>query len=233
MENKNTCPFSAPKKEDKKFKILVWGNSGSGKTTFGLSMPNPVVVDMEGSTELYGDKNFKVLHTTSLREVKNALVWLQTQQHEFKTIVIDPVTIFWEELQRSWTEVFLKRCQGKQNKTEFFELGPSEWRKIKDSYSAFLLQLANLDMNVVAIAREKTRYRDGAFMVADGVSPDCEKRTEYFFPVEFRLYVEKGEFLAETRKDKSCHLKAGEIIRQDEILSRLGIIKNNSKETKE
>ena len=35
---------------------MVWGESGSGKSRFALSSPNPIVVDLEGSTRLYANQ---------------------------------------------------------------------------------------------------------------------------------------------------------------------------------
>ena len=42
--------------EDVNLKIMVWGESGSGKSRFALSSPNPIVVDLEGSTRLYANQ---------------------------------------------------------------------------------------------------------------------------------------------------------------------------------
>ena len=42
--------------DDVNLKIMVWGESGSGKSRFALSSPNPLVVDLEGSTRLYASQ---------------------------------------------------------------------------------------------------------------------------------------------------------------------------------
>ena len=42
--------------EDAKLKIMVWGESGCGKSRFALSAPAPIVVDLEGSTRLYANE---------------------------------------------------------------------------------------------------------------------------------------------------------------------------------
>ena len=41
--------------DDVNLKIMVWGESGSGKSRFALSAPNPIVIDLEGSTRLYAE----------------------------------------------------------------------------------------------------------------------------------------------------------------------------------
>ena len=42
--------------DDVNLKIMVWGESGSGKSRFALSSPSPIVIDLEGSTRLYAYK---------------------------------------------------------------------------------------------------------------------------------------------------------------------------------
>ena len=42
--------------DDVNLKIMIWGESGSGKSRFALSAPNPIVVDLEGSTRLYANQ---------------------------------------------------------------------------------------------------------------------------------------------------------------------------------
>ena len=36
--------------DDVNLKIMIWGESGSGKSRFSLSAPSPLVIDLEGST---------------------------------------------------------------------------------------------------------------------------------------------------------------------------------------
>ena len=42
--------------DDVNLKIMVWGESGSGKSRFALSSPSPIVIDLEGSTRLYAEQ---------------------------------------------------------------------------------------------------------------------------------------------------------------------------------
>ena len=42
--------------DDVNLKIMVWGESGSGKSRFALSAPSPIAIDLEGSTRLYADQ---------------------------------------------------------------------------------------------------------------------------------------------------------------------------------
>jgi hypothetical protein len=204
-------PFESAASMPKKIKLLVWGATGTGKTTLALQFPAPVVIDMEGGCDLYGDRaKFDVLRTSDLARIRTALQYLSTQQHNYQTLVIDPITVYWEETQRYWQRVFLDRMKGaKGHKTEFFELGPKEWAKIKESYKTFMQRLIDLPMHVVCCARSKVRYKDGGYMVADGEAPDCEKSTEYLFDVVLQLTTGKnGSYEAVVIKDRTGSLPA-------------------------
>ena len=218
-QEKNNSPFAPARRAEKKYKIFVWGPSGSGKTTLGLSFPSPALIDLEGGADLYGNRAaFSVVKTTDLRTIANAVRWLGSGEHTHETLVVDPISVYWEETQRYWQTVFLAAYKGtKADKKEFFELGPKEWAKIKDSYKLFLSRLMALNMNVVVTARAKTKYREGAYMIADGECPDAERNTEYAFDLVLRMTEKNGEYITEVTKDRTGTLpktlKTSEIIK--------------------
>jgi septin family protein len=53
-------PFEPKSKKEKRLKILVYGESGSGKTRFALSLPKLAMIDTEGGTDHY-DGDYSVL----------------------------------------------------------------------------------------------------------------------------------------------------------------------------
>ena len=62
-------------------------------------------------------------------------------------------------------------------------------------------------MNVVVIAREKTKYKQGSFMVAIGETFDGEKSLPYLFDTIVRLYQdEQGRHMGRCLKDRSNKL---------------------------
>ncbi|MFH1681633.1 MAG: AAA family ATPase, partial [Candidatus Eisenbacteria bacterium] len=75
-------PFSTAGGADRRLKLFVWGDSGTGKTTLSLRFPSPVVIDMEGGADLYGDAfQFDRLRTTDADAVMEAVDWLTTSNH--------------------------------------------------------------------------------------------------------------------------------------------------------
>jgi hypothetical protein len=193
----------------RRLKIFVYGESGTGKTTLACQFPAPVVFDLDGGAALYGEKyKFDVLQSTDLATIKNSIVWLRENPHDYLTVVIDPITVYWEVLQRWWSDVFLRRNTGyKQNKHEFYDLGPKEWNSIKSDFRGLFNKLLDLDMNVVVTCRETDKLeRRGGDFVKVGTKADCDKSAPYMFDVVIRLFREDGKYMGEVIKDRTGSL---------------------------
>ena len=206
-------PFQKAQSLEKRIKLFLWGDSGSGKTTLSVQFPKPAVIDMEGGTDLYGDSfDFDVMRTTSPDKVMRIIDWLRTHEHAYRTLVIDPVTIYWDAVQRKYSDIFLRRNKGsKGHKFEFYDFQPRDWMVIKAEFKEFIRKLISLDMNVIVTARQKVRYADGKFMKVSGETFDGEKSLPYLFDTIVRLYRDnKGHFLGECLKDRSNKLPTGE-----------------------
>lgn len=90
-------------------KILVWGESGMGKTTLIATAPSPVIISAEKGLlslnkrnleKLYGvntpgvSYDIPVMQVTTLAELGEAYEWLTTSPHaaHFKTVGIDSIS---------------------------------------------------------------------------------------------------------------------------------------------
>jgi len=126
-------PFQKAKTLGKRLKLFLWGDSGTGKTTLALQFPRPAVIDLEGGADLYGDNfGFDVLRASTADEVMEAVQWLLTHAHPYRTLVIDPITIYWDSLQKKWSDIFLRRNKGtKGHKFEYYDLQPRDWMTVK------------------------------------------------------------------------------------------------------
>jgi hypothetical protein len=202
-------PFQKARTLEKRLKLFLWGDSGAGKTTLALQFPKPVVIDMEGGTDLYGDAfDFDVLRATTADEVMEAVDWLLQNRHEHRTLVIDPITIYWDALQKKWSDIFLKRNKGSKGyRYEFYDLQPRDWMTVKAEFKELIRKLIALDMNVIVTARQKVQYADGAFMKAIGETFDGEKSLPYLFDTIVRLWKDpQGRFMGTCLKDRSNKL---------------------------
>jgi hypothetical protein len=209
----NGSPFQKAKAADKRLKLFLWGDTGAGKTTLALQFPKPVVIDMEGGADLYGDSfNFDVLRSSSPEEVMASVDWLLANKHPYRTLIIDPITIYWESLQKKWSDIFLhRRRDSKGYRHEFYDLQVKDWMTIKAEFRELLRKLIALDMNVIVTARQKTKYKEGSFMVAIGETFDGEKSLPYMFDTIVRMWIDgDGKFMGACIKDRSNRLPKGE-----------------------
>jgi len=199
-------PFSDARVLKKRLKLFIWGDAGTGKSTLSLQFPKPVVIDMEGGTELYGGKfSFGVFRTSSADDAFQAVRWLSENPHQYQTLIIDPISVLWESLQKKWSDIFLRRNKNSKGyKFEFYEFQPRDWMAIKAELKDLIRLLTVLDMNVVVIARQKPLYSETGFMRAIGDTFDAEKSTPYLFDVVVQLFRdEKGGFRARCTKDRT------------------------------
>lgn len=193
-------PFVAATKVQKKLKIFLYGNTGTGKTTFSLQFPNPCVIDLERGTDFYGDKfKFEKMVPTSFSATWSAVSWLMQNQHPYQTLVIDPITMAYEQLQDKHNDAMKKKNKDFQD----YDFGPKEWMKIKSEWKDFLRDIIALPMHVIFIAREKPKYDPKGYMKQVGETYDSEKNTAYYFDMVMRLVNDKGKRRFIVEKDRS------------------------------
>lgn len=212
MDETSHSPFRKAEPSERRLRLFLWGDTGSGKTTFALRFPSPAVIDMEGGTDHYADSfHFHRVRTTSAQEAVEAIDWLLTQQHPYRTLVIDPITILWEALQKKWSDIFLVRNKGKKSfKHEFYLNDWQDWATVKSDLREIMRKILACDMSVVVTARQKLLYpEDGARGNAVEVF-DGEKTLPYLFDTILHLYRRDGKFLAFPIKDRTGKLPATE-----------------------
>lgn len=80
--------------------MLVYGNGGVGKTTFGSTAPKPLLVDCENGAKYFGLRGIKM-------DVAKISTWSDMEglfdiakSGEYKTIIIDPIGELMEKLKR-------------------------------------------------------------------------------------------------------------------------------------
>jgi len=165
-----------PTNKTKRLKLFMYGDAGVGKTTAGLQLPMPYIIDAERGTENYHKKINKVggavFNTTDILEVIEEVRKLSTEEHGFKTLVIDPVTPLYFDL--------IDKCE--------LEVG-SEFGRHYGEANKYMKRLINLimrlDMNVVITAHAKVVYGDD--MKKLGITFDGWKKLDYIFDLVLEL----------------------------------------------
>lgn len=194
-----------PEPKNKRVKMMVFSAPALGKTTAAINWPKSVIIDMEHGTDNYSDTIIKngsiVLHTTNPDEVRDEIKTLLTEKHDYRTIVIDPVTILYQAIQEKWTRIFSKYADT-EKATELQDFGFRYWAKVKSDYKAIMRMLLACDMNVILTAHQKDVYGEGMKKV--GFGSDSMKGDEHIFDYVFQLVMDaKGQRTAITRKERA------------------------------
>lgn len=194
-----------PEPQKKRVKMMVFSAPALGKTTAAINWPKAVIIDMEHGTDNYSDTIIKqgsiVLHTTNPDEVRDEIKTLLTEKHDYRTIVIDPVTILYQAIQEKWTRIFSKYADT-EKATELQDFGFRYWAKVKSDYKSIMRLLLACDMNVILTAHQKDLYGEGMKKV--GFGSDSMKGDEHIFDYVFQLVMDaKGRRTAITKKERA------------------------------
>lgn len=140
---------------ERPYRVVLYGVHGVGKSSFAAGAPSPVFLPTEDGLSKINVKAFPVPETWG--DVLAAVNVLMTQQHSFKTFVID--TLDWAE-KLCWAEV----CRiHRKDSIEGFDYGKGFvfandlWRKLLDQ----LDKLSRVKgMHIIALAHAATRKMD-------------------------------------------------------------------------
>jgi len=161
-----------PTKEQKRLKAFLYGPEGVGKTTTGIKFPRPYLIDTEKGAvnDTYVDilnKNGGAwLYTSNFEEILQEVKGLLSEEHPYKTLIIDSLTPVYNELVDK---------SGIKNGTDFGRHYVEANRQIKH----LLNLITRLDMNVIITSHAKNEY--GPNMAVLGQTFDCYKKLGYLF----------------------------------------------------
>ncbi len=185
--------FKKPEIKQQRLKAMFYGEMGTGKSTCACLFPNTAYIDTEDTTskKKYAEMIIKnggsVLATGDFDEILNQVKELMSTQHEFKTLVIDSLTIPYENLQAD-----CERVTG----SEFGRHVTAANKKMK----LLVNLLLRIDMNVIITCQAKKEY--GSNMSVIGQTYSCYNRLGYMFDLVFETQIRGDKFLASTRKSR-------------------------------
>jgi len=167
-----------PEAVTKRLKLFMFGPAGVGKTTAAIQFPNSYIIDAERGAENYDklitESGSAVFQTSDIYEVIQEVKSLLTEKHDFRTLVIDPITPLYNDL--------LEKCE--------LRVGTDFGRHYGEA-NKVMKRLANLilalDMNVVITAHAKKEYGDNLRVL--GQTFDGWRQLDYWFD----LVVELGK----------------------------------------
>jgi AAA domain len=179
-----------PELIQKRLKCLMYGIAGVGKTMAAISFPRPYLIDTEKGYEhqQYIDKIKEnggcVFHTTDFNELLKEIKALATEKHEYKTLIIDPLTVIHNNLieQCASDRASPKNPDGMAHGGHYIAAD----RKMKQLMNL----LIKVDMNVIVTSHSKNLYGDNMSLL--GQTFDCYKKLDYLFDLVFEIH-KKGK----------------------------------------
>lgn len=134
---------------------LIYGRSGTGKTTFSASWPKPLlIVDIreKGTDSIVGEPGIDVISIESWEELEETYWFLKSGEHKYKTVVLDQVTQMQDLAKRK-----ALKDDGKPEDSVIFSR--RIWGNIAGMMTTWLLHYRDLDdfgINVCFIAQDRT-----------------------------------------------------------------------------
>lgn len=180
-----------PESSEPRLKLFMYGEPGVGKTMAAIQFPNSYIVDAERGTEHYAgvirSSNSVVLRTTSHNELVDQLRSLLSEKHDYRTLVIDPISTLYSEL--------LDECERKVGETNARHFGEAQkhMKRIANLLTA-------LDMNIVVTAHAKPEY--GPNLMKIGTTFDGWRRLPYVFDVVIQLVRDGQRRMAQVEKSR-------------------------------
>lgn len=216
--------FRKPQQAKKGIKILAWGDSGVGKSTFALTAPKIVSIDSDDGQSFYEDNPNIVFiaNTASVKDFEESLIQIEEEMlDQIESLVVDSETVFNDNMQLMFMDVVEKRARRKGQNVDDANLSPREWGKIKilnKKLFALKTKLASQGVNIISIAESKPiKEKRGENFVTVGYEPDMANKSDFRYDIIIKLYTEKQadgteKYFGIIQKDRTRTFKKGEII---------------------
>lgn len=219
-------------------KVLIYGATSSGKSTFAGTFPRINLVDAEDGQTFYLLENeniLNILSTTSASEVQEALDELNDEEalSTYDTVVIDSGTKLYENMQAAAYEIVESRAAkqkakypGRDIDMDDLNLSVRDWGHIKrwnQQLATTYILMSNMGKWAVVTAHERDITKEvkkgsQTEKIVIGNRADLAKKAEHDFDIILRTYIEEDpqtkeiKFYAEVKKDRTMVTKIGDVL---------------------
>lgn len=199
----NATELDEAQERDYRWRTMVWGNEGIGKSHFAYTSPGPIAfIDTEGKAAEIAHKFDKEVFIFEPSDYEGAVEALdqsielldeyRRQGNTIGTIVVDSMSIMWDWAQQHYVEMYYP-----QRDPEEVELssglqpgGNSDWKKIKQLHNAdFRQKMTDTPYHICWTAMREDDYQEVFEGDGDvGDKPGGEKHNRYKVNHIIRLY---------------------------------------------
>lgn len=193
-----------PEKIEKRLKAFFYGAAGVGKTTTAIQFPQPYLIDTErgSENETYIQKLRKgdgvIFQTSDYDEMVSEVKSLLTEKHQYKTLIIDPFTILYNDLLDKSAK-YLKEKSKKNPDGDGTEMG-RHYNEAARRMNGLSKLLFRLDMNVLITSHAKAIYSDDMKII--GQTFDCYKKMDYLFDLAVEVQKRGKERVGVVKKTR-------------------------------
>jgi hypothetical protein len=166
--------------DDRPPRIVIYGTSGIGKSTFAASAPNPIFIPTEDGAAALAVPTFPLIRQWKNNDgtaLTDAFAFLATGEHQFQTAVLDSA---------DWAENILKEQVARDYGLDAFDTNAKQlaygrggraveeyWRKVCDSFT-YLRDKRGMGAIIVAHSQVK-RFDDPTTEAYDRYILDLQK----------------------------------------------------------
>lgn len=202
-----------PEEVQERLKMFMFGEAGVGKTTAALQFEKAYVIDSERGAGNYAalmaERGSVLFQTTSMDDVIDEVRALLSEKHEFRTLIIDPITPLYAGIVDE-AEQELARKDPTKDPTAYgrhYAHANKKMRRLIDL-------IFRLDMTVIVTSHAKPEYGDD--MRKLGVIPDAWKKASYVFDLELHMY-RQGKAVGAPRRAKVTKTRIAGFPDQDDF----------------
>jgi len=163
-----------------KIKCLIYGASGTGKTTFWGSAENVIFASSEDGLLSIADKQVPFAKIETLEQLKQLRDFLRNDKHNFETLVIDSITDINERIKK-WIEEKTWKAMEK-----------NMWAELSDKIKWILFDIKLIDMNIIIIAQEKyEKDGDNIKKIIPSLNGKLASEICYFMDIVWYIHIDK------------------------------------------
>jgi len=146
----------------KNAKILIYGQSGIGKTYLAGSIKEAVILDLEKGSASVKNKDIDVLEISNAREFKEAIIWVKDQK-KYKTIIIDSFTRYSEMLFLALKDLYPDKKDGMNLWGDFDVVSRKRTEEILSIPKNIVVTLLEEPVNDGGMLRKYPMYKANKF----------------------------------------------------------------------